>query len=98
MPDGEYELELGFADTSGRGSALAYMLERKTDDASKGAVFSIVANGEILEKDFSPCNANGYCFACIRKYIVKAKDGAIDIRFIPVTGQPFLNAIKLRRY
>lgn len=98
VPDGEYELELGFADTSGRGSALAYMLERKTDDASKGAVFSIVANGEILEKDFSPCNANGYCFACIRKYIVKAKDGAIDIRFIPVTGQPFLNAIKLRRY
>lgn len=27
----------------------------------------------------------------------KAKDGAIDIRFIPVSGQPFLNAIKLRR-
>ncbi|MBD5358995.1 MAG: DUF4982 domain-containing protein [Bacteroides sp.] len=97
VPDGDYELELGFADPSGNSPALAYMLGHESVKNDAATRFAIVINGKTAAESFSPSELNGSKFASITKYIIPSADNSIDIKFIPITGTPFLNTIKLRK-
>ena len=96
VPDGDYEIELGFADTAGKESDVAYLLGRSDGTASSTNVFDISVNGAKIESAFAPA-AFLPRFAIIRKYNVKAKDGAVVVEFTPVKGKTLLNSIKIRK-
>lgn len=96
VPDGDYEIELGFADTAGKESDVAYLLGRSDGAASSTNVFDISVNGTKIESAFAPA-AFLPRFAIIRKYNVKAKDGAVVVEFTPVKGKTLLNSIKIRK-
>lgn len=98
LPDGEYEVELGFADPFGKKETLAYALgaDRPTGNGNENR-FDISANGEIIESDFSPASAAGTYFAVKKRYILRSENGVLQLDFIPEKGDVFLNTIKIRR-
>lgn len=97
VPDGDYEIELGFADPAGDHEKIAYMLGNGQESADNISSFSIKLNDDILEESFSPASVNGNKFAIRKKYLTTAKDGAITLTFIPLKGKTILNSIKLRK-
>ncbi|MDE6768270.1 MAG: DUF4982 domain-containing protein, partial [Muribaculaceae bacterium] len=97
VPDGEYEIELGFADPSGPATSLAYMLNRDTEADNELTRFTVEINGNPVASDFTPSAINGSKFATITKYILPSVNNSISIKFISLSGTPFLNTIKLRR-
>lgn len=97
VPDGEYEVELGFADPSGPTTSLAYMLNRDTEADNGLTRFTIEINGTPVAPAFTPSAINGSKFTTVTKYILPSVNNAISIKFIPLSGTPFLNTIKLRR-
>ena len=100
VPDGEYSLTLYFAELQGEPSAkLAYNLDNKEAkiDSSKG-VFDVTINGNGWIKDLNIAEEYGVANA-VKKSInvsVKNKEG-INIRFIPIKGEPVLNALQLKK-
>lgn len=97
LPDGDYELELGFADPSGNSSSVVYMLGKDGESGEGHNRFGISINDDKVEKDFSPSASNGHKFASRKKYIVQAKEGKIDVKFTPKKGKILLNSIKIRK-
>lgn len=97
VPDGEYELELGFADNSLNGPGLAYLLDHKESGENESSTFAIKVNGELIEPSLTPSSDNGYSFPIIRRYIVNSTGNALNIEFLPISGEPFLNSIKIRK-
>lgn len=97
VPDGEYELELGFADTAGKGDNLAYMLGKGNGEGAGGNRFDISVNGKPLETAFAPDAIAGSRFAQRKKYFVHATDGKVEVTFTPIAGNTMLNTIKIRK-
>lgn len=97
VPEGTYELEMGFADPSGKSSGLAYMLGRDNNCDMGDNIFSLKIEDNIVDGNYSPCKAAGSRFATRIKRIVDVNDGQLNISFIPVKGNTMLNSIKLRK-
>lgn len=97
VPDGEYEIELGFADPSGNSEGIAYMLGKDKQSVDNCSSFSIKMNDALLEENFTPAAAHGNKFALRKKYIASAKSGSLILSFIPVKGNTNLNSIKIRK-
>lgn len=97
VPDGTYEIEMGFADPSGKGSGLAYMLGRDKDSGNGDNIFGVKIEENIVDGDYSPSKAAGSRFATRIKRIVDVTDGQLNISFLPVKGKTMLNSIKLRK-
>ncbi|RFZ81349.1 DUF4982 domain-containing protein [Mucilaginibacter terrenus] len=99
VPDGNYQLTLHFAEltTDKQTEALAYNL----DNADKGTrledrVFTVEVNGRAVLQNFSIAGKYGPLTAGAEKFTVIASDGkGINIVFVPVKGEPVLNAIQL---
>lgn len=93
VPEGIYELELGFADIYRRGESLPYLLAKETGQESHDNVFAIAVNGKIMENEFT-----GEPFLpVIKRYTVEPQDGRIEVSLNAVNGFTYLNTIKLRR-
>lgn len=98
VPDGDYELELGFADPSGNSEKIAYLLDKAdSQNFSDGNVFSISINGSVLEHAYSPSFPNGARTVSLKKYLIKSNDGSIILELKPIKGKTLLNSIKLRK-
>lgn len=97
VPKGIYELEFLFTDVSQKNTGIAYQLGRNNGQESHENTFSIYANGQMLEADFSPCREGGYFQALRKKYNITNDRDNIEILFHATSGKSFLNGIKLRK-
>ena len=101
VPDGTYSVYFYWAelDTEDEREALAYNLG--ADDAGtryRGRRFDVVVNGSRLLQDFSIAEEAGFARALVRKAEVVVRNGqGIRIDFLPVEGEPVLNAIRIYR-
>lgn len=97
-PEGEYEVELLLADVSKPAAQLANLLDRSNSEVEKDmARFDILINGKMVEQNFSPAEDGRYRTAFKRRYIIDNAADAIEIALRPITGNPHLAAIKIRR-
>jgi Beta-galactosidase/beta-glucuronidase len=98
VPNGEYEVELLFADIFNTRENLVYQLGQPVAESSKGNAFSIFANTIQLENSFIPGEEVGYFQAIRKKYIIAVADNnGLHIRFETNNGKSFLNGLKIRR-
>ena len=100
LPDGEYEVELLFADLNARSERVTYDLGAVAvlDNTDfRGSIFNISVNGLPWLKHFSPAIEVGGNRCISKKLRVAVTDGNLTVDFEAVKGMTFLNAIKIFR-
>jgi len=98
VPEGEYEVELLFADIFRTSTGIAHALGSDSQNNNSDNVFDIVINSKIVEEAFNMKNTASHFYGIRKKYIVKAgPDGNIKLEFKSRTGKAFVNGIKLRK-
>lgn len=98
LPNGQYEVELSFADLYGNTSKSAYDLAKtQNESAFQGNVFNVLINNELVLEKFNPATDAGNNFALKKKYIIKVTNGALTVNFKSITGNSFINALKIRK-
>ncbi len=98
LPQGDYEVELLFADVDRPVETAAYLLGREAAGAEEGGSrFEIRINGRTVEEDFSPARDNGPFRAVRRRYEVRNEADSVEIRLNPRQGKCFLSGVKLRK-
>jgi len=101
VPDGEYDLTLGFAELEGKpaGPALAYNLGGNEVDADvHQRSFDVLVNGNLLIKSLSTQNQ----LQAQREYTTTTRVSitggqGITVKFNPFKGEAILNAIQLKQ-
>ncbi len=84
VPEGDYEVELHFAESQDVGNG-----ER---------TFNVSANGNVLFDTLDPAGDYGFRKAFFKTFTVMVKeDESLEISFGKITGKPLLNAIKVSR-
>lgn len=96
VPVGTYEVELFVADVFGENETLAYQLGHSECMKKDRNRFNIWCNGQLLDT-LEPGRTNGYFQARRRKYIIRNETGHIILDFKKLSGECFLNGIKLRK-
>ncbi|MFB9968379.1 S8 family serine peptidase [Sinosporangium siamense] len=81
LANGYYTVELGFADT------------RHTRPERR--VFDVYAEGDLAVPALDLAQEVGVRTATVRQYTVKVTDGQLNVRFLPRTGKPILNSIRV---
>jgi len=98
VPDGDYEIELLFADVFRSGTTIAHNLGSENTNENINNVFDVAINGTVADPLLEPVKATGAYFASKKKYIINTGNKkTIEIVLIPHTGKTFLNGIKLRK-
>ena len=101
LPDGDYEVELLFADLNARSERVTYDLGAvllPSDNADfRGSVFNVSVNGRPWLSHFSPAMEVGGNRCISKKLRVAVTDGNLTVGFEAVKGMTFLNGIKLFR-
>lgn len=100
LPDGEYEVELLFADLNASSERVTYDLGAATafDNADfRGSVFNVSVNGEPWLNHFSPAIEVGGNRCISKKLRVAVAGGNLTVDFEAVKGMTFLNGIKIFR-
>lgn len=99
VPQGEYELELLFADHSKQNASLIYLLNGNDARKDEAGSMDISVNGRLLEKDFCPAAESGVLTAVRRRYTVKqdCAQNPLKVEFKAHNGNSFLSGIKLRK-
>lgn len=103
VPDGEYSVELYFAELQSKeaGKTLIYNLG---NDAEKEnfdeRIFTVSINNILQIENLNLAQEFGEQQAVIKKFAVSAENGAgINIQFDAIKGEPILNALRVyRRY
>ena len=101
VPDGRYYVYLYFAELARKrgGKAVPYYLGSDVIGEDRGKrVFDVSICGTTVLKDFNIEDEEGINTAVIKKFTVDVTGGkGLDISFIPVTGIPVLNAVRIYR-
>lgn len=100
LPDGEYEVELLFADLNASSERVTYDLGAATaiNNADfRGSVFNVSVNGEPWLNHFSPAIEVGGNRCISKKLRVAVTGGNLTVDFEAVKGMTFLNGIKIFR-
>ena len=98
VPDGRYEVELGFADLSSPSHLSAYMLGHNAGSGSPVADMDISINGHRVEENLSPATEVGVKNMLKRRYETLATNGnGILVDFTPANGNTSLSTIKIRK-
>lgn len=101
VPDGKYYVYLYFAElaVNASGEPLPYNLGGDAVGIVESPrVFSVDINGATVLKDYNIRAEEGPCRAAIRKFTVDVAGGSgLSVNFIPVEGEPVLNAIRIYR-
>lgn len=96
LPDGEYELELLFADLFSRASNVVYQLGAQQNVAQTTNKLRVLINGAEVDV-LQPALLLGFYRATTRRYLVQARGGqGIVVSFEALQGRAFLNGIKVR--
>ncbi|KAA6350822.1 Beta-galactosidase BoGH2A [termite gut metagenome] len=98
VPQGEYEVELLFADVFKESGQSPYQLDKGGQTfESKGNAFHIYINGRLVEEAFCPGEESGYFRAVHKRYIVDVKEDKLEVNLKTINGKNFLNGIKIRK-
>lgn len=81
LPDGVYQVELGFADLSSQ--------------QPKGRVFDVTAEGAVAVSDLDLADQVGVRTAHDRAFTVKVSDGQLNLRFLAKSGLAVVNSIRV---
>ncbi len=98
-PDGSYLVDLHFAVLQ-QADPLAYNLTQGQREASERerSVFDVVVNGDTVFSDLDLVSEAGELQAVCKRIAVQARKGqGLEIRFVPKSGRPILNAIRIYR-
>jgi beta-galactosidase len=98
VADGEYEVELHFADLGNKSSKTIYDVGESEEKGKETSQFNVILNGNKVLEDFCPAAQYGPLNAVYKTFVVQAKDlKGIIVSFEKEKGNPFMNAIKVRR-
>lgn len=100
LPDGDYEVELLFADLNARSERVTYDLGAVAtlDNADfRGSVFNVSVNGRPWLSHFSPAIEVGGNRCISKKLRIAVTGGNLTVDFEAVKGMTFLNGIKILR-
>lgn len=99
VPPGQYELSFHFAELEGvPGKPIPYNLSSPSATIPHSPrIFSMYVNGELLLENFDMAGQYGLATAIMKKTVVTASDSGIKISFIPLSGEPVLNALQIRK-
>lgn len=100
LPDGEYTITLYFAELMSKTTkVLVYNLgdDALADDIDE-RIFNVSINDVPVIRNLNVAAEVGELTALSKKFVVNAQQGnGIRIKFIPVKGEPILNAIRVYR-
>lgn len=101
VPDGNYELQLQFAELLGNSTwPLPYNLTDTTGGKEKisSRIFNVYVNGKLILGNFNMASGYGIATAILKKatIAVSNKDG-ITIEFRAVDGEAVLNALQIKK-
>jgi len=98
VADGEYEVELHFADLGCKASKAVYDVSESEGKGKETCQFNVLLKGNKVLQDFSPVIPYGALNAVYKTFVVEAKDlKGISVLFEKEKGNTFLNAIRIRR-
>jgi beta-galactosidase len=98
VADGEYEVELHFADLGSKSSKTVYDVGDSEEKGKETSQFNVMLNGNKVLEDFCPATQYGSLNAVYKTFVVQAKDlKGITVSFEKEQGNTFINAIKVRR-
>jgi beta-galactosidase len=98
VADGEYEVELHFAGFGTKLSKSIYDVSESEEKGNETSQFNVLLNGTLALENFCPELQNGALNAVYKTFVVKAKNlKGLTISFEKLKGNPFINAIKVRR-
>lgn len=99
VPPGQYELTLHFAELEGVAAKdLPYNLSNTSSTSLRQSRrFHVYINGELFLENFNIAAEVGLASALAKKIFVSALNEGIRISFIPLSGQPVLNALQVRK-
>lgn len=97
VPEGEYEIELLFADVFNSGTKIIYNINDNKQGLESGNIFDIYINDKPVDYDVSIGHQFGYFSSVKKRFIVDVSKDGIYVKFYPKQGKAFLNGIKLRK-
>lgn len=97
VPNGEYEVELLFADIFQSRTGAAHLLGAESKNKNSENVFNILINDVIVEENFEPGNTMGYYRAVKKRFVVKVVNENIAVKLDAISGKTFINGIKIRK-
>ncbi len=101
VPDGEYSVELYFAELQSKAETktLIYNLGNDAEkDNFDERIFDVSINKSLVIKELNLAKEFGEQQSVIKKFTVSVEDGeGINIQFNAVKGEPILNAIRVYR-
>ena len=97
VPNGNYIVELLFADLNNSTPKQVYDLGNEKVIQKLGNQFDVLINGKLVLKDFFPERISGNNTAVIRQFDTKNKSNKIVVSFESAQNSAFLNGIKLTR-
>ncbi|MDR1092095.1 MAG: DUF4982 domain-containing protein [Prevotella sp.] len=97
VQNGQYEVELLFADVFQSRNMAAHLLGTEFQGGNLQNVFDIVINGRKVDAGINLANTQGYYTAARKRYIVNVNDNSIILQLAAISGKTFLNGIKLRK-
>lgn len=95
--NGQYEIELLFADVFQSRTGTAYLLGAESQNKESQNVFDIRINDLTVDSGINFGNTSGYYNAVRKKYTVNVTGNAIIIKFIGQSGKTYINGIKIRK-
>lgn len=97
VPNGNYELQLGFADLYNALEKQAYDLNKKSSENNTGINdFNIFINGKIYLRNFSPYNLMGNNAALKKNLKIKNTNKSIKIQFEAISGNTFISSLRIK--
>lgn len=98
VADGEYEVELHFAGFGNKLSKSIYDVSESEEKGKETDEFNVFLNGNMSLENFCPEVQYGSLNAVYKTFVVQAKNlKGLTISFEKLKGNPFINAIKVRR-
>lgn len=98
VPEGNYEMELLFADLSGTSATIAHNLGSDSGVTNSDDTFDILLNKIVVEQSVDLKKEVSSFFAVKKRYIVKVgTERKIELELKSHSGKTFINGIKLRK-
>ncbi len=97
VQNGQYEVELLFADVFQTRDVAAHLLGAESQGGNLQNVFDVVINDRKVDTGLNFANTSGYYTAAKKRYIVNVTNNSITLQLLPISGKAFLNGVKLRK-
>jgi len=97
LDNGQYEIELLFADVFQPRTSTAHLLGAESQSGNSHNVFDVVINDEKVDTNINLSKTSGYYKAAKKRYIVNVTNNNITVKLESISGKTYLNGIKIRK-